>query len=352
MNESVDVKDGIEPGQDWDVYLFRPEDALGVARVFRAVYGDGYPVRTYIEPQLLIEENAALRVISSVARTARGEVVGHNALYNSAAHPGTYESGAGAVHAAYRGGKGIFTRMVDHGLEVAATMPQVNAVFCEPVSNHLFSQKLTDKAGFIIRALEVELMPAAAYEKEASASGRVSNFPTFRTLRARPHGVHLPRAYGDVMDFLYEGLDDEREFRVSTAALSPGTVSDIRSRVFESAGVARVAVHKPGGDFASRMRQLEEELRSRGVMVIQVWLNLACPDVGEAVDLLRNQGFFLGGVLPRWFDDDGMLMQKLFKPPAWDSILTYGERADRVLELVRTDWEQSVRAPGAWGSTS
>jgi hypothetical protein len=340
MNEHVDLTDAIEPGQDWDIYLFRPEDAEGVARIFRAVYGDGYPVRTYVEPRLLIEENAALRVISSVARTARGEVVGHNALYNSAADPGTYESGAGAVHAAYRGGKGIFTRMVDHGLEAATTMPQVNAVFCEPVSNHLFSQKLTDKAGFIIRALEVELMPAAAYEKEASASGRVSNFPTFRTFRARPHGVYIPKAYADVMNFLYEGLDDERDFRVSTAGLSSGKASDVRTRIFESAGVARIAVHEPGGDFAPRMKRLEEELQNRGVMVMQVWLRLACPDVGEAVDILRNQGFFLGGILPRWFDDDGMLMQKVNKTPEWDSILTYGDRAARILELVRSDWER------------
>lgn len=58
-------------------------------------------------------------------------------------------------------------------------------------------------------------MPAAAYEKEASAAGRVAAFLTFRTFRPRPHAVHLPSVYQDVLRFLYEGLDDNRDFRIS-----------------------------------------------------------------------------------------------------------------------------------------
>jgi hypothetical protein len=333
----------IEPGQDWEVDLFRPEDAEGVVRIFRSVYGAGYPVRTYVEPQRLIEENAARRTLSSVARTPRGEVVGHNALFNSASHPGTYETGEGAVHAAYRGGKGIFTRMVDHGLEVADTFPLVNAVFGEPVCNHVYSQKMTEKAGFVLRALEVDLMPAAAYEKEASAAGRVAAFLTFRTFRPRPHAVHLPAVYQDVLRFLYEGLDDSRDFRISNEGIPAGTVSEIRIRVFDFAGVARVAVHEAGEDFGPRLEGLEKELQEKGILVIQVWLNLACPWMGQAVETLRDRGYFLGGALPRWFDDDGLLMQKILKRPDWDGICLYTDRAAEILRLVRADWERSTK---------
>jgi len=335
----------IEPGQEWDVDRFRPEDAEGIVQVFRSVYGEGYPVRTYLEPRRLIEENAALRTISSVARTLRGDIVGHNALFNSAAHPGTYESGAGAVHAAYRGGKGIFTRMVDHGLEIAAASPGVNAVFCEPVCNHVFSQKLTDKAGFILRAMEVDLMPAAAYEKEASASGRVAALLTFRTFHPRPHAVYLPVVYQDVLRFLYEGLDDDRDFRLSSAATPSGSISDIRTRLFDAAAIAKVAVHEPGEDFGYRMDQLEDQLKGSGFIVLQIWLNLACPWVGEAVETLRGRGFFLGGCLPRWFDSDGLLMQKILKRPDWDGICLFGDRAGQILEIVREDWARSTESP-------
>jgi hypothetical protein len=347
MNDDTKATKEIEPGQDWEVDLFRPEDAEGVVQIFRSVYGAGYPVRTYVDPQRLIEENAARRTISSVARTQRGDVVGHNALFNSAVHPGTYETGAGAVHAAYRGGKGIFTRMVDHGLEVAKTFPLVNAVFGEPVCNHVYSQKLTEKAGFVLRALEVDLMPAGAYEKEASAAGRVAAFLTFRTFRPRPHTVYLPAVYPEVLSFLYEGLDDERDFRLSAENIPPTTTSDIRPQVFDFAGVARVAVHEPGTNFAAELEQLEKELQDKCILVIQVWLNLACPWVGEAVETLRDRGYFLGGALPRWFDSDGLLMQKILKKPDWDGISLYTDRAAQILKLVRADWERSIKTVGS-----
>jgi hypothetical protein len=340
-SETKSARD-IEPGQEWEVDLFRPEDAEGVVSVFRSVYGDGYPVRTYLESQLLIEENAAHRVISSVARTPRGDIVGHNALYNSADHPGTYESGAGAVHAAYRGGKGIFTRLVDHGLEVATTFPQINEVFCEPVCNHVFSQKLTYKAGFILRALEVDLMPAAAYEKEASASGRVSAFLTFRTFRPNPHTVYVPAVYRDILAFLYENLDDDREFRLSEALIPAATSSVIRPQFFDSAGVARIAVQETGEDFIHQLELLERQVADKGIAVMQVWLNLACPWVGAMVEAMQGRGFFLGGALPRWFDSDGLLMQKIFKRPDWEGISLFGDRAAQILKLVRDDWERSI----------
>jgi hypothetical protein len=333
----------IEPGQSFEVDIFRPEDAGGVARLFRAVYGEGYPVRTFMEPKLLIEENAASRTISSVARTAKGDIVGHNALFNSAAHPGTYESGAGAVHADYRGGKGIFTRMVDHGLKVAAALPHVNVVFGEPVCNHVISQKMMEKAGYVPYALEVDLMPAAAYEKEASASGRVAAFLSFRTFRPRPHVVYLPAAYRDILGFLYQGLDDGRDFRAATAGIPSEKVSDIRPHIFDAARVARIAAHEIGADFALKAKQLETQLREKGIQVIQFWLKLTCPGVGEASDELRKQGFFLGGVLPRWFDDDGLLMQKILKRPNWEEIHVHGERAAQILELVKTDWQQAKK---------
>jgi hypothetical protein len=97
--------------------IFPPEDAEGVSRLFRTVYGDSYPIKTFIEPKLLIEENAAGRTISSVARTPKGDIVGHAALFHSAPYERVCESGAGLVHPSYRGGKGIYTTL---GLMVEA----------------------------------------------------------------------------------------------------------------------------------------------------------------------------------------------------------------------------------------
>lgn len=57
------------------------------------------------------------------------------------------------------------------------------------------------------------------------------------------------------------------------------------------------------------------------------------------VDALLRRGYFLGGVLLRWFDVDGMLMQKIVGRPNWEGIKLYSAKAKRLLELARADWE-------------
>ncbi len=329
----------IEPGQKWTVESFTPEDAQGVADLFLAVYGSEYPIRIYVEPDLLIEENRSGRVISSVAKTAKGDIVGHNALFNSAPCKNVFETGAGLVHADYRGGHGIFSQMTVHGLTKGRERPDVEQVFGEPVCNHPFSQKLGHHQGFITRAIEVNLMPAAAYAKEAGATGRVTTLMNFKTLKPRPCAVYIPKAYETLFPVFYEDLDDERQFILSAQPLSSQRSTELDPRVFAFAQVARVAVKDLGRDFPKVMQAEEDRLLQQGVRVIQAWLSSGDPCVGEAVDCLRHQGYFFGGVLPRWFDSDGILMEKILDIPVWEEIHLYLERAKTLMALIRKDWE-------------
>lgn len=343
MTDQAQPERDIPAGLEWQVHRFQPEDAEGLVRLFISVYGRNYPVRTYLEPQLLIAENAANRTISSVAKTATGDIVGHNALFNSAPHPGIYESGAGAVHAAYRGGKGIFTQIIAHSFDLAYTVPGVDIVFGETVCNHLYTQKLTARFLFTSRALEVDLMPAAAYEKEASSTGRVAAFLDFRTYRKKPHRVYLPKIYEEEFRFFYEDLSDERDMLFVDGGTLTGDVTDLRTQVFDFARVARVAIHAAGPDFPARLATLQKDLEKKGILVIQMWLNVVGPWVGGAVEILRQNGYFLGGALPRWFNTDGLLMQKIRKRPDWEGICTANDRYKTILDMVRADWDRSSK---------
>ena len=72
----------------------------------------------------------------------------------------------------------------------------------------------------------------------------------------------------------------------------------------------------------------------------QCFVPLGTPAAAATVATLRSVGFFLGGFLPAWFGDDGLLMQKLFVTPCFDDIKLYSERARTILELVKTDWQR------------
>ena len=74
--------------------------------------------------------------------------------------------------------------------------------------------------------------------------------------------------------------------------------------------------------------------------MIEAWLPLAWPWSGAAAQVLGEQGFFVGGIMPRWFDEDGMLLQKLMGPPHWDQIQIQFPRAQKILDMVRADWQR------------
>ncbi|NCO60368.1 MAG: hypothetical protein COZ70_11745 [Deltaproteobacteria bacterium CG_4_8_14_3_um_filter_51_11] len=331
----------VEDGQAWEADLMRPSDAKGVARLFVSVYGNDYPIRTYLEPERLIAENKSGNIISAVARTTGGQVVGHNAMFKSAPYGGIREAGAGVVHTSYRGGAGIFTKLTELLQTKGAQDFGVEGVHGEPILSHVFSQKMCRSLGWISHAMEVDLMPASAYEKEKSAAGRVSALLDFKTLTPKPHRVHIPACYEMELRFLYSELDDTREIFISTEKPGAESRSRFNTQYFDFAQVARIAVWETGNDFAALLANEEATLLGRGALVIQVWLSLGQPWISEAVEELRRRRYFLGGLLPRWFDHDGILMQKVMQLPNWEGCQVHFDRGRRIFEFVKADWQMS-----------
>lgn len=331
----------VEAGQAWEADLMRASDADGVARLFVSVYGKDYPIRTYLEPQRLIAENNNGNIISAVARITGGQVVGHNAMFKSAPYGGIREAGAGVVHTSYRGGAGIFTKLTEFLQTKGAKDFGVEGVHGEPILSHVFSQKMCRSLGWTSHAMEVDLMPASAYEKEKSAEGRVSSFLDFKTLTPKHHRVYIPGCYEKELRFLYSELDDTREIFISTEKPGAESRSRLDSRYFDFAQVARIAAWETGNDFAGLLGNEEASLLGRGALVIQVWLSLRRPYISEAVEELRRRRYFLGGLLPRWFDHDGILMQKIMQPPNWEGCQVHFERGRRIFDLVKADWLRS-----------
>jgi hypothetical protein len=329
-------------GEKVIVGLFRSEDGPGIARLFRAVYGDGYPVRTFYDPRSLVEAFEAGESYSVVARKPEGAIIGHVAIFRSSPYPNLYEGGAGLVLPEYRKA-GVNKLLLTHLYEKIAPGLGLDEVWGEAVCNHTIMQKTVQQHKHVETGLEVDLMPAEAYEKEKSAAGRVASLVCFREYRSRPHTVYLPAVYEQTLRNLYGGLDDQRVLAVSEPHLPVGTASRVTMQTFEFAQVARMAVPEIGGDFEQVFRTLEADSLAQNNRVLQVWLNLACPWVGEAVAVLRQRGYFFGGLLPRWFDDDGLLMQKIIGRPDWEGIHLYTDRAREIFSMVRQDWEEVSR---------
>ena len=334
MSETPGPDTGTQP---IEIDFFRAEDAPGIAGLFREVYGEGYPIRTYYLPDQLIEENAAGRIISSVARTPAGQVVGHDALILLDPVDRVYENAAGAVLSAFRGYR-IFPRLFRHSIVDASKRFGVETLIGEPVCNHPHLQKMCLELNFMELGLEVDLMPAAAYANDPSAPGRVSVLQGCFNYKATAQKAHIPLIYRNQLEYLYTALEGERAFVYSTDYPAEGN-SRGSVRVFELAQVARIAVDSIGPDFESFIVNAENEARGQGVQVFQVWLPLSSPFTPMATDVLRGQGFFLGGMLPCRADGDGLMMQKVSQEPNWEGMVLYSERGRKIGEMIRHDWK-------------
>jgi hypothetical protein len=330
----------VPEGQEYAAGYFEASDGPGVARLFYAVYGDGYPIDTYYIPEQLAEENRRGSIRSVVTRTVSGEVVSHVALYRSSSpNPNLYEYGVGLTLPAYRPTMAFFRatqllmKLVGHD--------GIDGFFGEAVCNHVTTQKLSRHSQAIETAVEPALMPASAYETEQSAEGRVGCLLYSRVVRDRRRTLYLPAAYQDEVRYLLDGLALDRDLVVSEAAL-PGNGGEIEVKRFDFAGVARCMVPAPDEGLSARLAELERQLRADGYALIQFFVDLGKPWSGGVVKQLRDHGYCFGGLLPIWFGDDGLLMQKHFVDPDFDGMKIYSDRGRRLLELVRRDWERRV----------
>ena len=63
------------------------------------------------------------------------------------------------------------------------------------------------------------------------------------------------------------------------------------------------------------------------------------PCLDEAIEAARRHGFFFGGLFPRWFGADGvMLQQVLGKVPDFAGIRLYEPQAKDLLKFIEADW--------------
>jgi hypothetical protein len=331
----------VPSSQEFKVSSLMPEDAWGVARIFYTIYGDRYTVDTNYIPDRLIEENGKKNILSVTARTSSGDIIGYGALYRSSApYEGAYEIGQYMVLPHYRKTLAIL-RIQNHLLDTTAPAHGISVIFGEPVCHHIITQKYMLLAGFHETAIEVGLMPASVYDYKDFPGERISTLLTFKTFREKRHVIHIPGVNRDALAFVLDGMNLDRELREGNPAVPPAAETVLTHEFFESAQVARAHISSTGSGFEETVKNFEARASEKVAMVMQFCLNLGDEASGYAVKILRSRGYFLGGLLPRWFDTDGLLLQKVLHMPSMASIKLVSDRSRGMLELIRKDREEN-----------
>ena len=312
-----------------------------VATIFRVLYGEDFPVRDVYQPEVLWREIQAGRLAAALAIDGANRPVGYISFFTPSPNPRLWEAGNLLVDPdyAHTNVAGMLTGFYFNPQH--NELQNCDGIFSQAVCCHYYTQVSGNKAGMADCALELDLLDGASFKDGKSnkaGMARVSCVLSFKEMSAPATAPqYLPARYEEKLRQLAAPLRP-RKFLPSTETLPLAGDTLRADKYYELARSWKMTVPFIGADWEMVVAELLAEAKRRGVVSLQVVLNTGCPAIGAATELLRTQGFFFGGLAPRWFGADGVMMQQLFdSEPDYEETKLYSQEAKDLMAFIRAD---------------
>lgn len=327
------------PGLKTKIIPFSSEYAEGIAQLTYAVYKESYPARYWYDEKQLISLHEKGDIHSVIGINEKSEVIACMAMFKSSApYHGVKEGGMIMTEFSYRGAN-LISEIVSACLDYFKNEGSIESLYGESVCNHTITQKMSEDSGFHVTAVEAALVPPSDSMGEANRTSERISCVYSCSVKTNKESVkvYIPEIYKSILTEIYSGLNIKRDFRTDPAINLPDkTVSDTEE--YQGPKVKRVNVSKPGCEFR---KFIEEEIVTGDFEVTQVFISLAEPGVNNFCLELKKHGFYFGGIMPLWFGEDAILMQKT--PPHFNEIKIYSEMARKILDFSVSDYFDSQR---------
>lgn len=317
-------------------------NAARVASVFRAIYGNDFPVAYVYDADLLMAELLSGKLIAALACDDDDRAVGYISCYRCAPNPRLWEVGNLLVVPEYSASS-LALSLTDYFLQPENLPRGFNdGIVDEAVCHHYFTQVSCAKAGMVDCALAVDQLDGASFKQHRPETSRVACLLQFLEYSAVSEPCHLPQRYVGILRRVLEPLC-ARHLLASDAPLPTSGETISSDHWWAAAGTWRVAVSRVGSDWGEFLDRLLRQAHERRAVSLQLVLSTDQSCLDEAVEAMRRRGFFLGGLFPRWFGADGiMLQQVLGQAPDFTGIKLYGRVAKELLEFIETDWRSVI----------
>ncbi len=334
---AIDQRQQVREQTQHLIAKFATGDAQHLPSLFRSIYGDHYLSAEVYRPEAFISANANGTCNSLVALDRCGLPIGHLGILRSAPHAGVRELGQGVVDLNHRT-QGLLGQLIDACISEADRDPGCHGLFGAALTNHVFSQRALWKAEFVDVGFEIGFVPARMMQIEAPGAGPTATVLQYRAMDDAPSKVcYLPSAYSDLALALYEQMRLTRVYATSDQPLDlagPGQMEVIDLPRFD---LVRINVWRIGNDLTAYIGRAVAEARRKGRTMVQLALSLNSPCTDAAVEAMRAAGFWFGALLPRWMDDDALLLQRAIGRPWFGDIELYTNDAKALLRFVQED---------------
>ncbi len=342
------------PAGDYTVRRFQPDDALGVARTIYRTYGGTYPIDDLYSPERIVALNERGELVSAVAVTDSGDVVGHTALKRPDLGR-IAEVGVGVVDPAHRK-HGLLERMVtflEHeGLELGLA-----GIYGQAVTTHTYSQRALEVFGFHACGIALGTWPSGFRFKRILTDPRQQRESLalyFKYLPTLPRAsVHVPPHHKGILERLYDRLDVPVEF-----CTGPVGTPAVRSRDLDPEGVGRagvsflpafghgmITIHEAGSGSLTEIRRARSDLSEiAGAEAVYLDLPLTDPGTPALCELAEREGFSFAGLWPLFAPDGDILrLQHLTNPLNTDLVRVTDTEGMELLEYINQERERIGR---------
>ena len=346
------------PEQPLEIRPLQPEDALPVARLFWLTYGYSYKNEAFYRPEGLLDLVARGVLVSYVAVSSDGEVVGHAGLLRPEPVP-MAEMALLVVSPAYRG-RGLMNRFFSV-LTDRARKSGLFGLALNPVTSHPVSQRNVINLGGRPCGLDLAACPPRQFKAMGLEDGprhRESYLHGFLYLMNPPTALaaFVPERHRRITERIYENLG--RPLRPHIDSLetgegskeSPGEkTSGVYTVSFDRGllkGVVRISV-ADARQWPEILRAGTDLLDIAGAEVVHIDLPLAQRATALLCELAEAAGFFFAGVWPHAAQDGDMLrLSRLAAPLDMNLLRLHSDFAHELAEYVGAEMARAMGIKG------
>jgi serine/threonine-protein kinase RsbW len=334
------------PPGEYEIRLMERGDAVEIARCVYKTYGYTYPGESIYFPERVVTMNQSGEMISAVAVTEAGQVIGHCSL---AGQPGdrVMELGQAVVVPAHRG-RGVLKELIDLLMQEAHQRGLIG-LFAHAVTIHPFSQRVMFKYGFRESAILLGYAHRHVQMKEFADEElpqRESVVYGYQPLDEEPrHPIFPPVHHQSIIDRIYQHLGLEREL-VMPQDSRPGSESgrqppessrlDLATKVVPALGSGLIQVARIGPGIEQEVKNKVRDLCRQGIVVIYLQLPIGDPQTAVLCQRFEDVGFFFSGIQPQPHGKDLLCLQTLNGPRIdYDLVQIYSDFGHELLGYIR-----------------
>ena len=312
-------------------------NAALVGDVFRTAYGDSFPVGYVYQPDALLQEISQGRLAAALAIDGENRAAGYVSVFKSAPNPKLWEAGNLVVDPAYKQTDVSSLLLAAYSNGTLYTRATSDGLWSEAVCCHYFTQVANIKSGGADVAIELDQLDGPSFIGNRTGSARVSCVLDFLESNAPDSPIYIPTIYAPILEKLLQPLYPRVRLRATDPLPAVGLTRH-EDRYYKPVDTWKISVHSIGADWPDFAAGIMTEARRRGVISLQFFLNMDCPHLDAAVQVLKTHGFFFGGLAPRWFGSDAFLMQQVLGlETEYEHIKLYSATAKEILAWIKAE---------------